>query len=100
MALPTAQNQIAGNIFKTWLIMLFFAVFVVGIVYIFARGFGYTGTDALGFSGIALILAGIMNFVSYFYSDKMVLAISGAKEVKKADNPTLYRLVENLCIAA
>lgn len=100
MALPTAQNQIAGNVFKTWLIMLFFSIFVVGVVYIFARGFGYSGPSALSFSGIALILAGVMNFLSYFYSDKMVLAISGAKEIFKKDNPQIYRLVENLCIAA
>lgn len=100
MALPTAQNQIAANVLKTYLIMLFFALFVVAIVYIFAKGLGYPTPDALSFSGIALIIAGIMNFVSYFYSDKMVLAISGAKEIKKSDNPTLYRLVENLSIAA
>lgn len=100
MSLPTAQNQIASNVFKTYMIMLIFAAFVVGVVYIFARGFGYAGPDALGFSGIALILAGIMNFFSYFYSDKMVLAISGAKQIQKSNDPTLFRLVENLCIAS
>jgi heat shock protein HtpX len=100
MALPTAQNQIASNILKTYLIMLFFAVFVVAVVYVFARGYGYTGPDALTFSGMALILAGVMNFFSYFYSDKMVLAISGAKQVSEKDGKELYRLVENLCIAA
>ena len=100
MALPTAQNQIASNIFKTWLIMLFFTVFVLGVVYIFARGFGYTSVDALSFSGLALIFSGVMNFFSYFYSDKMVMAISGAKQIQEKDNPTLFRLVENECIAA
>ncbi len=100
MALPTAQNQISANVFKTWFIMLFFAVFVVGVVYVFASAFGYPAPDALTFAGFALILAGIMNFFSYFYSDKMVLAISRAQEIKKSDNPTIYRLVENLCIAA
>lgn len=100
MALPTAQNQITANIFKTYLIMLFFALFVVAIVYVFARGFGYTGPDALSFSGMALILAGVMNFFSYFYSDKMVLAISGARQISEKEDKELYRLVENLCIAA
>src|SRR5579872_3913381 len=100
MSLPTAQNQISANVFKTWFIMLFFSMFVVLVVYIFARGFGYPGPDALGFTGFALILAGIMNFLSYFYSDKMVMAISGAKQIQKKDNPTLFRLVENEAIAA
>lgn len=99
MALPTAQNQITGNIFKTWVIMFFFSLFVVSIVYIFARGFGFNNASALSLTGLALILSGIMNFFSYYFSDRMVLAISGAKEVKEADNPELYRTVENLCIA-
>lgn len=99
MALPTAQNQISANIFRTWLIFFFFSLFVVAVVYIFARGFGYSNFSSLSLTGFALILAGIMNFFSYFYSDKMVLAISGAKEIQKKDNPTLFRLVENLCIA-
>ncbi len=50
--------------------------------------------------GMALILVGIMNFVSYYYSDKIVLGISGAKIVDEKNNKELYRLVENLCIAA
>ncbi len=99
MAIPTAQNQISSNIFKTWLIMFFFMLFVIGVVYIFARGLGYPGPDALGLMGIAMIFSGVMNVLSYFYSDKMVLAISGAKPVLESDNKELYRLVENLCIA-
>lgn len=80
--------------------MFLFAVFVVGVVYIFAQGLGYPGPDALGLVGMAFIVAGIMNIISYYFSDKMVLAISGAKEVSLKDNKELYHLVENLCIAA
>lgn len=100
MAIPSAQNQISANVFKTWMIMLFFSIFVVVIVYILARGFGYDTPSALSFTGISLILAGIMNLISYYTSDKMVMAISGAKQIKKADNPLLFRTVENLCIAS
>lgn len=96
----TAWDQVSANTFKTWLIMFFFSTFTVGVVYVLARGFGYGETGGLGLVGIALIFAGIMNFVSYFWSDKIVLSISGAKLLKKEDNPTLYRLVENLCIAS
>lgn len=96
----TTWDHVSGNIFKTWLIMLFFSLFTVGVIYVIARGFGYGEMGGLGLTGFALILAGLMNFVSYFYSDKIVLGISGAKPIEKKDNPEIYRLVENLCIAA
>ncbi len=99
MALPNAYNQIAANRIKTWLIMLLFALFVTGVVYIFARGLGFTEPTALGYTGIALIFAGIMNFASYYWSDKIVMTISGAKEIQKSDAPQLFRTVENLAIA-
>ncbi|HCE31034.1 TPA: zinc metalloprotease HtpX [Candidatus Daviesbacteria bacterium] len=80
--------------------MFLFSLFTVGVIYIIAQGFGYGEIGGLGITGFALILAGIMNFVSYYWSDKIVLGISGAKPVEKKDNPEIYRLVENLCIAA
>jgi heat shock protein HtpX len=80
--------------------MLFFAIFLTFVVYVFTNALGFKGPSALGFSGIALIIAGIMNFFSYYYSDKMVMAISGAKQIQKKDNPTVFRTVENLCIAS
>ncbi len=42
----------------------------------------------------------ISAFVSYWWSDKIVLSMSDAKPVKFKDNKELYRLVENLCITA
>ncbi|MBI4040220.1 M48 family metallopeptidase [Candidatus Daviesbacteria bacterium] len=80
--------------------MLFFSVFVVGVVYIFARAWGFSSVGGLGLAGMALILSGVMNFFSYFYSDKLVMAISGAKQIKEKDNWELFHLVENLSIAA
>lgn len=96
----TAWDQVSANTFKTWLIMFFFSVFSVSVVYILARGYGYGETGGLGLVGMAFIVAGIMNFVSYYFSDKIVLGISGAKLVKKENNVQLYRMVENLCIAS
>lgn len=80
--------------------MFLFSLFVVGVIYVFARGFGFSGPSSFGFVGIALIITGIINFFSYFYSDKIVMAISRAKQIKEKDNPTLFRTVENLCIAS
>lgn len=96
----TAWDHVSGNIFKTWLIMFFFSLFTVAVIYVIAQGFGYGEVGGLGIVGFALIMAGVMNFVSFFWSDKIVLGVSGAKPIKKEDNPEIYRIVENLCIAA
>lgn len=96
----TAYTQVSTNRAKTWLIMFLFAIFITGLVYIFTIALGFEGPSALGFSGTALIVSGLMNFFTYYYSDKMVMAISRAKQIKKADDPTLFRTVENLCIAS
>ncbi|TSC86736.1 MAG: Protease HtpX [Microgenomates group bacterium Gr01-1014_7] len=96
----TAWDHVSGNIFKTWVIMGFFSAFTVAVVYVIARGFGYGEVGGLGIVGFALIMAGVMNFVSYFWSDKIVLGVSGAKPVSEKSHKELYRTVENLCIAA
>ncbi|MFZ8831872.1 MAG: zinc metalloprotease HtpX [Thermodesulfobacteriaceae bacterium] len=49
---------------------------------------------------IALILAGIMNFIAYFFSDKIVLAMSGAVPVSKEEDPELHAIVEEVARAA
>jgi heat shock protein HtpX len=96
----TAWDHVNANIFKTWLIMFLFSLFVISVVYVFARAWGFDEVGGLGVVGFALIFTGIMNFVSYFWSDKIVLGVSRAKAIQKKDNPELYRLVENLTIAA
>ncbi len=55
--------------------------------------------QALGGRGgfmLALILAGVMNFVSYWWSDTIVLRMYGAQEVSAAQAPELFRLVQQL----
>ena len=96
----TAWDQVSANTFKTWLIMFLFSLFTVAVIYVIAQGFGYGEVGGLGIVGFAMIMAGLMNFVSYFWSDKIVLGVSGAKPIKKEDHPQIYRIVENLCIAA
>lgn len=96
----TAWDYVSGNIFKTWVIMILFSLFVMGVIYIFARAWGFDEIGGLGILGLAFIVTGVMNFFSYFYSDKIVLAASGAKPVTMQNNPKIYRLVENLSIAS
>lgn len=98
MQVPTIYNQISSNKTKTILVMFFFTLFIVGVVTIFAYGMGFRGGGALSYVGIALIVTGVINYVSYYNSDKMVMAISGAGQIDKKDNPELFNLVENLCI--
>lgn len=49
---------------------------------------------------LAVILAIFQSILSYWYSDKIVLAMTRARPVEKKDNPELYRIIENLCLTA
>lgn len=77
-----------------------FVLFICLVLWIFARAMNFGSVDALGVVGIAFIITGIINLFSYYYSDKVVLGLSGAKEITERDNPDLYHLVENLSIGA
>ncbi len=87
-------SQVSANKWKTYLIMLFFVVFVTGIIYVFSKALG----GGLSLVGIGFIIAGIISIGSYYYSDKLVLMTTGAKQIKKSDYPDYYRIVENLSI--
>jgi len=45
---------------------------------------------------IALAMAGIMNFLAYFFSDKIVLAMYGARELSEDQAPSLHRIIDEL----
>ena len=49
---------------------------------------------------IAFLFTAIMNFVSYWFSDKIVLKMYGAKEISERDRPDLISLVKNLALRA
>lgn len=64
---------------------------------------GYVFAGAMNNSAIlygAVIFSIIMSFGSYWWSDKIVLAMSGAKPIDHDSNREIYHLVENLCITA
>lgn len=88
-------SQISSNKTKTWLIMGLFIVFVTTLVYIYGKASGY----GLSYAGIALIISGLMTLGSYYYSGKLILTMSNAKQIQKKDYPEFFRIVENLCIA-
>jgi heat shock protein HtpX len=45
---------------------------------------------------IALVLAGVMNFIAYWFSDKLALSMAGAREVTREQEPNLHALVEEV----
>lgn len=92
----TIYNAIGSNKRKTWFLMIFFMLFFLGVSYVLGRALGY----GLSFVGIMLIVSGIMNWVSYYYSDKIVLSMSGAKPADKNEHRDLIESVENLSIAS
>jgi heat shock protein HtpX len=49
---------------------------------------------------LALVMAGAMNFFSYWFSDKIVLKMYGAQEITANDDPELYGLVQDLTVRA
>lgn len=75
--------------------MGFFLVFVIAICYGVAW---YMGNPLILYIGA--VLAILTSVGSYWYSDKLVLRMTGARPVEKADAPELYNVVENLAITA
>ncbi len=92
----TIYNNIGSNKRKTWLLMIFFVLFFFGVSYVLGKSLGY----GMSLAGVMLIISGLMSFASYYYSDKIVLSISGAKEVDKKSNREFHDIVENLSIAS
>jgi len=88
-------TEISSNKRRTALFITFFLVLIIALGYVFSQVM-----NAPFLLPFAIVLSTGMSFVSYFYSDKIVLAMSHAKEVQRIDDPELYRSVENLSIAA
>jgi len=75
------------NGFKTFFLMLILTVLFILV-----------GTAIGGRNGAiyAFVFAGLMNFVMYWFSDKMVLRMYGAKQVTQGEAPELYQIVGEL----
>jgi heat shock protein HtpX len=80
-----------SNVFKTGLLL---AVLTAMLVLIGGAIGGQQGMV------IAFVIALVMNFVSYWFSDKMVLAAYGAQPIDEAAAPRLYAIVRRLATRA
>ncbi len=93
--MASIYTQADSNTRKTWFLITGFLVFVIAIGWLFSQALQ---SDAI--LVFAVILSVAMSIGSYWFSDKIVLSMAGAQEIQKADNPELYRIIENLCITA
>jgi len=89
-------QEIRRNKWRTFVILLTFVVLIVlvGVAVDILLGFGVAGV------AIAFVIAVGMAFVSYFNSDKVALAVTGAKPADGLQYQRYHNLVEGLCIAA
>jgi heat shock protein HtpX len=87
-------SNIAANKRRTILIMAIFIAFVGLIIWIFDKYLG--GSTGVFYGG--LIGAFIYVIISYYTGAKLALAVNQAHQIQKADNPRLWRVVENLAI--
>lgn len=87
-------SQIDANKRKTFLLMIGFFILIGVLAYVVGLYF----KDYM-ITAFALVFASGYALWSYYASDKLALSINGAKQIEKADNPRLYRMVENLSIA-
>ena len=80
---------------ESWLLIFIFLVIISALGYVFAQVYQNSAIlyFAVGFSIFSAV-------ISYYYSDSITLSLSHAQPVDRQSNQELYRIVENLCIAA
>jgi len=93
--MATLYTQADSNTRKTWFLLTGFLVFIIAVGWLFSYLL-----DSNVILYFAVFLSIFMSFGSYWWSDKIVLAMYKARPIEKKDNPELYRVVENLCITA
>lgn len=81
---------------QSTLIMVLFVFFVTFFAWLMAKIFDY-GSGAIGG---ALIFSGLMSFSSYWWGDKVILAISGARPAAKTKDFNFFTVAENLSLVA
>lgn len=88
-------SAIAANKRKTFYLFFLFLLVIAGLGWLASQYFGNPSITV-----IALVVALVYAGIQYFAAAKLALAVNGAREIQKSDNPRLYRTVENLSIAA
>lgn len=89
-------SEIDTNKRRTILVMALFIAFISLVAYVF----GSASDNGLSYVGLALIFSGFSSFASFYWSDKIILTLSGAHQINENNSPLLFRTVENLCLGA
>ena len=107
--MKTFHEHIADNKRKSVLLVVCFILFTVVIAMVLALAvMAYiepTSFDDLPWGrslligGIAAAISFLISMLSFFQGDQIVLAVSGAKEIQKSDDPELFNVVEEMAIA-
>ena len=84
----------AANRTKTYFLLAVFGVLAWVVIY---AGLTYFGSSTTNILPIAIGFALITTWSSYYFSDRMVLTMTGAKIIQESDNPNLFALVREVC---
>ena len=96
-------EAVAANKAKSLVVVIGFGLFVAIAVYFISQAFAiYQGYEpgGLGMAGLALIVSGFLSFGGYYFSDSIVLGISGARPANRKKDFSFYTAAENLAIGA
>lgn len=86
-------SEIAANKRKSVFILFVFLLFVAGLAWLFGLYVGSVGAT------YGILVGGIIYaIIMYFVGGRLSLAVNGAQEIQKKDNPRLWRIIENLAI--
>ncbi len=89
-------SQITSNKRKTWLLIIIACSIVMLLSVVFGAA---NGVDVYSSIIMGTVFGSIYALISYYFSAKTALWSTGAKEIKKAQAPEIWNIVENLCIA-
>ena len=100
MVIETYNTLIARNKRNSWLLIGLFVLIFIGIGLLIGWVWGGDWGFSIVVASGAAIAAFLLTLLSYYGGASMVLAISRAKPIEKADDPQLFNVVEELSIAA
>lgn len=90
----THYQSVSSNKRRSVAIMIGFVFFIALVTWVFASVMEYD----LSFVGVALIFSGAVSFASYWWSDKIILGISKARQATREEFFDYFTTVENICL--
>ncbi len=93
--MATLYTHKSANIRKTWILMSGFVLIIGLLGWLTSLYF-----EEISIFYIFMIVSIFMTIISYWFSDRIITSVAGAKPISQQDNQELYRIVENLAIGA